>query len=141
MEVAPGHDVMAGQGVFGIALADQAGVGGEVALAMMNAHFGGILVHRHRLADEALGHGVAIGVERGEAGHVDDAFEDLVDRWAVLGQRYEVRLLEHVGGPSGRMPSTRLGLALAVSMHQVSAWALKSSQSEKLRPARKLPSM
>ena len=83
--------------VLRIALADQARVGGHRDAAVVDVDLGGILVDAHRLADQALGDRVAIGVDRDVAVQVDHALEHLVDRRQHRGQRLQVRLLDHVG--------------------------------------------
>lgn len=50
--------MMFGRGALGIALPDEARMGGYADAAMVNVDLGRVLVERHRLADEALGGGV-----------------------------------------------------------------------------------
>ena len=57
----------------------------------------GSLVDGDRLADEALGDGVAVGVDRDIAVQIDDAFEQFVNRRQGIGQRHKVRPLDDVG--------------------------------------------
>jgi hypothetical protein len=101
--------MMAGQGVPGIARADQPPVHGDRDILAADTDLGGRLVDGDRLADEALGDGVAIGIDRNVAVQIDDAFKQFVNRRQSIGQRPQVRLLDDKAA-SADMPSARFGL-------------------------------
>ena len=101
---------MTGQDGPGIALTDQPAVDGDRGVLAANMDLGRQLVDGNRLADVALGDGIAIGVDRDIAVQIDDALQQLVDRRQRVGQRHEVRLLDDVGGV-GRHAEGPLGLA------------------------------
>jgi len=131
---------MPGQGVLLIAAGEKARVAGEQVLALTDPHLLGVLVDGDVLAEVALGHRVAVRIQRDVADDIDDPLVALVDRRRTRGQRLEVRLLDQIGG-LGLMPSARFTLRLACSVHQVRAWALRSAKSRNVRPARKFPSI
>ena len=89
------------QGVAGIALADQPRMDGDLAAAPADADVSRMLVDGDRLPDEALGHGVTVGVDRDVAGEIDDALEHIVDRRQRARQRPQVRLLDQISCVGG----------------------------------------
>ena len=123
-----GSGMVLRQGVAGIALADEPGMRGDLAAAPTDHDVGRILVDGDRLPDEALGHGVAVGIDRHIAVQIDDALQRLVDRRQCAGQRLQVRLLDQISCVGGHAQRTlRLvvgdiaapGQCLAVDIREV----------------------
>lgn len=80
----------------GIALVDEARMSGDRGAAMEDLNLGGVFVNAERLAHEALGHRVPVGVHGDIAVQIDHAIEQLVDRWQCSGQALQVRLLASI---------------------------------------------
>ena len=99
------------QRVAHAAHADQPRMARNAHPAVMDLDGGVVLVHRHRPAHQALGHGVSVHVNADEAVQIHHPIEHVVHRRQHGRQAPQMGLLHHVGG-LGRHAQTALGLGV-----------------------------
>ena len=98
----------------------------------MDLDGGVVLVHRHRPAHQALGHGVSVHVNADEAVQIHHPIEHVVHRRQHGRQAPQMGLLHHVGG-LGRHAQTALGLGVGQPQQELRVRRLRCEPAQRLR--------